>query len=73
MTVPMAEKLVKAVWYERLPNPPDKFVVLVDVDGKVPNEVLRPFQEQLPGRLEVLSIVVDDDCFQAAFSLTPST
>jgi LemA protein len=22
---------------------------------------------------EVLSIVVDDDCFQAAFSLTPST
>lgn len=51
LNVEMAEKLVKATWYENLVDPPDKFVVLVDVDGKVPDEVLRPLQEQLPGRL----------------------
>jgi hypothetical protein len=47
----MAEKLVKASWFERVAEPPDKFVVLVDTDGKNPDEVLRPFREQLPGRI----------------------
>ena len=28
----MAEKLIKAAWYENLSTPPDKFVVLMDVD-----------------------------------------
>lgn len=48
----MAEKLVKAAWYERVVDPPEKFVVLLDVDGKVPAEVLHPFQAQLPARLK---------------------
>ena len=51
LNVEKAEKLVKATWYENVVNPPDKFVVLVDVDSKAPAEVLRPLQEQLPGRL----------------------
>lgn len=51
LNVEMAEKLVKAAWYEDVVDPPDKFVVLVDVDSKAPDEVLRPLQEQLPGRL----------------------
>ena len=51
LNVDMAEKLVKAVWYENVAGPPDKFVVLLDVDGKAPDEVLRPLEEQLPGRL----------------------
>jgi len=51
LNVEMAEKLLKASWYERMPAPPDKFVVLVDTDGKTQEEVLRPFREQLPGRI----------------------
>ena len=51
LNVEMAEKLVKAAWYENVIDPPDKFVVLVDLDGKAPDEVLRPLQEQLPVRL----------------------
>jgi hypothetical protein len=47
----MAEKLVKATWYEKLADPPDKFVVLVDADGKTPTDVLRRFKEELPQRL----------------------
>ena len=36
----MAEKLVKTVWY---PGPaPDKIVLLLDVDGKSPDEVVPP-------------------------------
>ena len=51
LNVTMAEKLIKAAWY--YPDsgvPPDKFVVLLDVDGKPPEEVLNPF-EPLPQRL----------------------
>jgi hypothetical protein len=51
LDVEMAEKLIKSVWYEQLAAPPDKFVILVDADGKVPAQVLGPFQEQLAGRL----------------------
>ena len=51
LNVEMAEKLLKASWFERIANPPDKFVVLVDTDGRIPDEVLRPFREQLPGRI----------------------
>jgi hypothetical protein len=51
LNVEMIEKLVKATWYARAASPPDKFVVLLDVDGKDPDDILRPFQEQLPRRL----------------------
>ena len=32
-------------------GPPEKFVILVDVDGKDPSQVLDPFKEELPERL----------------------
>ena len=51
LNVEMAEKLVKASWFARIADPPDKFVVLVDTDGKAPDDVLGPFREQLRGRL----------------------
>ena len=51
LNVEMAERLVKASWFARKAAPPDKFVILVDTDGKVPDDVLHPFREQLPGRL----------------------
>ena len=40
-------------------GPPEKFVILVDVDGKDPSQVLDPFEEELPKRLakDVLSRV----------------
>jgi hypothetical protein len=51
LNVEMAEKLIKASWFSRIADPPDKFVVLVDADGKAPDDVLRPFREQLPSRV----------------------
>ena len=51
LNVEMAEKLLKASWFERLASPPDKFVVLVDTDAKMQGDVLRPFREQLPSRI----------------------
>jgi len=51
LSVNMAERLIKALWFERINNPPDKFVLLVDTDGKSPKDVLSPYREQLPQRL----------------------
>ena len=51
LDVGMAESLAKAVWYFNPDERPDKFVVLVDADGHNGDEVVRPFQEQLPRRL----------------------
>lgn len=47
LTVPQAEKLIKAAWYELKGrgNPPEKFVVLVDTDGQEPEEVIKPFED----------------------------
>ena len=42
LDVEMAEKLIKAAWYESLEAPPDKFVVVMDVDRGNPADVLRP-------------------------------
>ena len=49
--VDVAEKIVKSVWFERPDARPGKFVVLVDTDGKCPDEVLAPIRNQLPARL----------------------
>lgn len=46
-----AEKLIKGAWYENFDLPIGKFVILLDVDGKSPDEVLAPFERQLPDRL----------------------
>lgn len=53
LTVEMSERLLKSAWYRPPDNlPPDKFVILVDVDGKQPNAVLEPFRQNLTSRLE---------------------
>lgn len=47
-----AEKIIRAVWFERVPSErPDKFVVLLDTDGSRPDEVLEPIRSALPSRL----------------------
>ncbi len=51
LNVRMAERLIKAAWYSNIAAPPDKFVVLVDTNGKTPENVVGPFSETLPGRL----------------------
>ena len=52
LTVEVAEGILKDAWYTTLDNlKPDKFVILVDVDGKRPREVLLPFQRNLARRL----------------------
>lgn len=50
LNVDMAEKLVKSAWFSA-PLRPNKFVILVDTDGKEPDAVLQPFRENLPRRL----------------------
>ena len=49
LTVQMAEKLIKSSLYDG--SSPDKFVVLVDVDGGDADQELGPFRNDLPGRL----------------------
>ena len=44
LSVRMAEDLVKDAWYECPGAPPDKFVILLDVDGKSPDDVMEPFR-----------------------------
>jgi len=51
LNMEMADRLIKATWYERISAPPDKFVILVDIDGKDPNDVLDPFRKELPARI----------------------
>ena len=47
----MAERLIKAAWYENLSTPPDKFVVLMDVDQAHPGQVLTGIRSELPRRV----------------------
>ena len=51
LSVPMAANLIKASWFANLAAPPNKFVVLVDSDGKIPGDVVGPFAEEIPARL----------------------
>ena len=46
----IAIDLIQSEWYGS-DYPPDKFVILVDVDGKDPSQVLEPFKRDLPTRL----------------------
>ena len=46
-----AERLLKSAWYDPTAERPDKFVVLVDTDGKSPDDALGLFRERLPGRV----------------------
>ena len=46
-----AERLINSVWYDEIDDRPDKIVVLVDVDGKQPCDVVSPLRERLSNRL----------------------
>jgi len=52
----LVEKVAKAAWFESKGTEaePDKFVILVDTDGKDPDGVLAPLREELPSRLRGL-------------------
>lgn len=50
LQVEIVEKIIKSSWYESQ-TPPDKFVLLVDADGKDPSATLAPFENDLPERL----------------------
>ena len=45
----MAENLIKAAWYENLDAPPDKFVLLIDLDGADLEASLEPIRTRLAG------------------------
>ena len=52
LSVEIAHKLIQASRYDFPDGPPDKYVILVDVNGNPPDQVLAPFKENLPGRLD---------------------
>lgn len=56
LKVEMAQSLIRAAWYGSFDSLPDKFVVLVDTDGKSPS-ALAPFRD-LPGRLRHVEATV---------------
>ena len=48
MTADVIERILKSAWYGSLDNrTPDKFVVLLDADGKDPDTVLEPLRRNL--------------------------
>jgi hypothetical protein len=51
LNVGMVDQLLKASWFERISAPPDKFVILVDADGRDPDAVLAPFRAELASRI----------------------
>ncbi len=51
LSVDMAYSLIQSAQYQFSGRPPDKFVILIDLDGKDPDIELAPFQESLPRRL----------------------
>ncbi len=51
LNVSTVESLIKSAWYENVEAPADKFVVLVDTDGKTPEDALDLLEAELPGRL----------------------
>ncbi len=50
----VVEGIIKAAWYESAHNPPDKFVLLLDVDQAEPDEIMRPLRQELPKRVGAL-------------------
>ena len=47
----VAEKIIKAVWYEDTDSRPQKIVLLLDLDAKTPEQVVGRMREKLVGRL----------------------
>ena len=51
LNVRTAFSLIQASLYDYGDRSPDKYVILVDTDGKEPDEVLRHLKKELPNRL----------------------
>ena len=47
LSVDSANSLILSAWYESAASNPDKFVVLLDVDGQSPDQVIPDFQNRL--------------------------
>ena len=52
LTVDAALALIRSTIYGDPKESPNKYVVLLDVDGKMPDQVLSPFKDNIPDRLE---------------------
>ena len=52
LSVENALRIIRSTQYATPGECPGKYVVLVDVDGKDPNEVIKPFVDGLPGQLD---------------------
>ena len=52
MNVDIVEKLIKAVWYSNIAEPPNKVVILVDTDQVTPQDAMELLSSNLPLRLE---------------------
>ena len=61
LTAEMAAKLIKSAWYGNPSTPPDKFVLVLDLDGADPDRSLEPFRSRLPGPAEEIASRLDAD------------
>lgn len=65
INVAVAERIIRSVWFERPPDArPSKFVVLLDTDGKQPEDVLAPLRTGLPSRLKNIDASLQFACAQ---------
>lgn len=63
ITADIAEKIIRSVWFERAPaERPDKFVVLLDTDRALPDEVLAPIRADLRPRLGDIDASIQFAC-----------
>ena len=51
LNLKMAEKIIKSAWYEDPNARPDKFILVMDLDGATPDDILGPINSQLPEKL----------------------
>lgn len=56
LTPDMGVQLIKAAWYSNLHEPPDKFVLLLDADGKDPETVVGDFEQRVPNRIGQIDV-----------------
>ncbi len=58
LSTEMVERLIKAAWFADSDTPPDKFVVVVDVDQSDPAELIQLFKVELPPRLPNICVEI---------------
>ena len=64
LSATICEKVVKAVWYEKVntPSAPDKFVIVVDTDRRSPQDVIDELRDQLSERLSSIDVDIHYAC-----------